>query len=75
MVFNNKVIEETAKKVLITDSLGQHKNQTQGAIAEKARRKVEKIEAKIEKQNLQDQEQIEDEKLRQKRDYDKYLKY
>ncbi len=74
MVFDNKkVIDETLEKLVITDSVGQHKDQRNGVRAEKARKKVEKLNAKIERQTERDRQQQEDEYLRNKRDYSKYL--
>lgn len=74
MVFENKkVIDETLEKLVITDSVGQHKDQRNGLIAAKARQKVEKQQAKIDRQEERERQEQEMEYLSQKRDYNKYM--
>lgn len=73
LVSENKVLDATLEKLLITDSVGQHKDNKNKQLAATAEKTKEKQERKVKSQELKDQIVNEDEYYKNKINTNKYL--
>lgn len=73
LVSSQNKLNDTLKKILITDSVGQHKDQLNKQMAATAEKTKEKQERKVKSQELKDQIVNEDEYYKNKINTNKYL--